>query len=112
MIPNVKLTSTYRPISNMQILNSTFEMIMFTCKMFHIKFTLRQKIPDASIIRDVCYLIRFAVYAMEHESDTKLYRLIMNPELLNPEKNVGTLYSEKFESDKTSRANSFLSEAE
>ena len=95
MIPKVKLTSTYRPpISHMHVkryvkftqtsfrmvtifLNSTFEIIMLTCEMFqfHIKFTLRQKIPDASLIRDVCYLIRFTVYAMEHESDTKLSQI-------------------------------------
>ena len=36
----------------------------------------------------------------------------MNPELLNPEKFVGSLYPRKFESDKTSRVNSFRKEFE
>ena len=35
-------------------------------------------------------------------------RQIMNPELSNPEKFVGSLYPRKSESDKTSLANSFL----
>ena len=56
-----------------------------------------------------CFDIGFVLpFTQRNMNPTQNYhRYIMNPELSNPEKFVGALYPRKFESDKTSLANSF-----
>ena len=47
------------------------------------------------------------VYTKEHESDTKLSQIDYESGTFESENVCGSLYSRKFESDKTSRVNSF-----